>query len=63
MFVEDLDQDGEVRHHAVGFAVGTLLAVVVYVDLTGREDKERVRIISARKAEAFEESIYADQFA
>lgn len=62
MFVEDLEKDGEVRYHAIGFANQQLLAVVVYLDLSEDEDEERIHIISARKAEAFEEKLYAKQF-
>lgn len=48
--------DGEMRYHAIGYARERLLAVVVYGDLSEGDD-EKVHIISARKAEAFEESI------
>ncbi len=53
--------DGETRYHAIGYASGQLLAVVVFVDLS-QDSEERIHIISARKAEAFEEAIYAKQF-
>ncbi len=49
------------RYHAIGVVKGSLLVVVVYVDLS-EEGDARIHIISARKAAAFEVSIYADQF-
>jgi uncharacterized DUF497 family protein len=59
---EDCDADGEIRFHAVGYATDRLLAIVIYVDHSEGAD-EVLHIISARKAEEFEESLYADQFA
>ena len=53
--------DGEMRYHAIGYVAQQFLAVVVHVDLSEAEH-ERIHIISARKAEAFEEAIYAKQF-
>ena len=53
--------DGESRYHAIGFANARLMAVVVYVDRSD-ENEEIIHIISARKAEAIEEKIYAAQF-
>jgi len=38
-----------------------LLALVVYIDRSDDEE-EIIHIVSARKADAFEESIYAAQF-
>jgi uncharacterized DUF497 family protein len=62
IFIEDcLTGDGELRYQAIGYATRQLLAVVVFVDLSNN-DEERIHIISARKAEAFEEVIYAKQF-
>ena len=62
IFLEDCQtNDGDLRYHAIGYARSQLLAVVVFVDRS-KDDQEIFHIISARKAEAFEESIYADQF-
>ncbi len=62
IFVEDRQtDDGEMRYQAIGYASDRLLVVVIYVDLSSG-DEERLRIISARKAEAFEKVIYANQF-
>ena len=61
LHVEDCDYDGDARYHAIGFANERLIAVVVYVDRS--DDKEAIiHIISARKAEAIEEKLYAAQF-
>jgi uncharacterized DUF497 family protein len=54
--------EGEMRYHAVGYIAQQLLAVIVYIDLSESDDEEHIHLLSARKAEAFEESIYADQF-
>jgi uncharacterized protein len=61
LHVEDCDYDAESRYHAIGFANERLMAVVVYIDRSG-ENEEVIHIISARKAEAVEEKIYAAQF-
>jgi uncharacterized DUF497 family protein len=61
LHVEDCDVDGENRHHAIGFVNERLLALVVYIDRSDDEE-EIIHIVSARKADAFEESIYAAQF-
>ncbi len=53
--------EGEMRYHAIGYITEQLMAVVVYIDLSQNDD-EHIHLLSARKAEAFEESIYADQF-
>ena len=41
---------------------GLTLLLVVYVDRSNREN-EIIRLITARKADAYEEGLYADQFA
>ncbi len=55
------DEHGEMRYHAIGYAVPHLLLVVVPIDRSSG-NRERVHIISARKAVAYEESAYSDQF-
>jgi uncharacterized protein len=62
VIVEDcVDEHGEMRYHAIGYAAPHLLLVVIFVDRS-RRNLERVHIISARKAIAYEESAYIDQF-
>jgi uncharacterized DUF497 family protein len=60
--VEDCESDGEQRYHAIGFSGRELLLLVVYVDRSDAE-QEVIHIVSARKAEAYEQTAYADQFA
>ena len=60
-YLEDCEIDGEVRHHAIGFVNERLMALVVFV-YQSDDNEEIIHIISARKADAFEESVYADQF-
>lgn len=62
LIVDDCETEEGMRYHAIGHANGQLLAVVVFLDQTEDEDIH-LHIISARKAEAFEENLYADQFA
>jgi uncharacterized DUF497 family protein len=52
--------DGEQRYQIIGMTEGLVLLLVIYVDHSN-PDREIVRIISARKAEAFEVSLYEDQ--
>jgi uncharacterized DUF497 family protein len=52
---------GKQRYQIIGLAGNLLLLLVVFVDASG-EGEEILRIISARKANAYEESAYADQF-
>jgi len=60
--VEDCEDDrGEMRYHAIGRAATQLLLLVVFVDRS-EEDREIVHIVSARKATAYEERTYSDQF-
>lgn len=55
------DEFGEMRYQAVGFAGAQNLLVVVFAERT-QGDQKIAHIISARKAVAYEESAYADQF-
>jgi uncharacterized DUF497 family protein len=60
--VEDLeDEGGELRYHAIGRADSELLLVVVFVDRFD-DDQEIIHIISARKAEEYEQRAYTSQF-
>jgi uncharacterized protein len=59
--VEDCEVDGEMRYHALGYT-GSDLLLVVHVDRS-KEDKEIIHIVSARKANAYEQGAYSDQFA
>jgi len=52
--------DGEQRYQIIGMTKRLVLLLVVYVDLSN-PDREIIRIISAREAEAFEVSLYEDQ--
>ena len=60
--IEDVDTEEELRYNAIGYAAANLFVVVTYLDLS-EEEEEVIRLISARKGDAFEESVYADQFA
>lgn len=55
------DSSGEMRYQAIGFAGAQLLLLVVFADHSA-EEQEIVRIISARKANDYEQSAYSDQF-
>lgn len=59
---EDIAEIGEQRWHAIGMTGNLVLLLVVFVERV-REGTEIIRIISARKANQYEESIYQDQFA
>ena len=60
IFAENYFVEGEQRVQVIGMTESLLLLLVVFVDLT--ESAEiHYRIISARKAEAVEESAYEDQ--
>jgi hypothetical protein len=60
--VEDCEDDrGELRYHAIGYAGSELLLLVVFVDHSD-EEREIIHIISARKAEEYEQRTYAIQF-
>jgi uncharacterized protein len=54
------DERGEMRYHAIGHA-GVKLLQLVFADRS-TEDREIIHIISARKADKYEQSAYADQF-
>ncbi|MGA8594564.1 MAG: BrnT family toxin [Bryobacteraceae bacterium] len=54
------DERGEMRYHAIGYA-GPVLLLVVFADRS-KGDREIIHIISARKADKYEQSSYADQF-
>jgi uncharacterized DUF497 family protein len=51
-------EDGEQRYQLIGMTTGLVVLLVVYVNRSNR-DEEIVRIISARKANAYEERIYS----
>src|SRR5215472_16646938 len=55
-----LDGESEQRYVAIGMTRNLTLAVVVFVDRSEPEI-EVIHIISARKAVAYEQSIYQDQ--
>lgn len=57
----DIDHQGEHRWHAIGMTGDVVLLLVVFVEHTGT-NSEIIRIISARKATQYEQSIYEDQF-
>ncbi len=61
VIVEDCESDEGMRYHAIGYVNGQLLAVVAYLDQTEGEALH-FHFISARKAEAPEELLYAQQF-
>ena len=58
---EDITHESEQRWHAIGMTGKLVLLLVVFVERVG-EGIEIIRIISARKANQYEESIYEDQF-
>jgi uncharacterized DUF497 family protein len=51
-----IQDDGEQRYHVIGMTAGLKLLLVIYAE----PDSEMIRIISARRALAYEESIYED---
>ena len=59
--VEDCEIDGEMRYHAIGCA-GSDLLLVVHLDRS-EEGREIIHIVAARKANAYEQRAYSDQFA
>jgi uncharacterized DUF497 family protein len=62
VIVEDCEgEGGEMTYHAIGYAGSDLLLLVVFVD-RAEEDQEIIHIVSARKANAYEQGTYADQF-
>jgi uncharacterized DUF497 family protein len=62
VITEDCETDSETRYHAIGFAGGEILLLVVYVD-NSNDEQEILHIVSARKADIYEQTTYADQFA
>ncbi len=60
VFYEDSVIDGEQRWHAIGMVQGTLLLLVVHT--VENEEDEVYRLISIRKADSYEERIYADGY-
>jgi uncharacterized DUF497 family protein len=62
VIVEDCeDEHGEIRYHAIGYADPHRLVVVVFLERP-EDDTEIIHVISARKAEDYEEKTYARQF-
>jgi uncharacterized DUF497 family protein len=51
----------EKRMQIIGMTKRLVLLMVVFVDRTNA-DEEVIHIVSARKAQAYEESAYQDQF-
>jgi uncharacterized protein len=52
---------GEQRYQIIGMTRGLVLLLVIFVDRTD-VNEEVIHIISARKAQAYEQSTYEDQF-
>jgi uncharacterized DUF497 family protein len=61
LVVEDIHDAAEQRYMAMGLTLNVMLIVVVFVDRS-EPGVEVFRIISARKAVAYEESQYREQF-
>ena len=59
--VEDCEFEGEVRYHALGHAGPGVLLLMVFVDRSD-DEREIIRIISAREADQYEQRTYANQF-
>ena len=55
-----IEDDGEQRYLAIGMTLNIALVVVVFVE-RAEASVEIIHIISARKAVAYEQSIYEDQ--
>ena len=56
----DIEAEGERRYLAIGMTRRLMLVVVVFVDQSA-PPTDIIHIISARKAVAYEQSIYEDQ--
>ena len=56
-----IESAGEQRYQVIGMTRKLVLLLVVFVDRR-QTDVEVIRLISARKAVDYEESIYNDQF-
>lgn len=61
IIVEDCEVEGEVRYQAIGRGAASPLLLTVFVDRSN-ENREMIRIISAREANKYEQRAYADQF-
>lgn len=59
--LEDREVDSETRYHAIGHGTDGPLLVTVFVDRSS-DELEVIRIISARKAERYEQRAYTRQF-
>jgi len=59
--VEDCEVRGEIRYQAIGHIASGPLLVTVFVDRSDLH-REIIRIISARKANQYEQATYIDQF-
>jgi hypothetical protein len=55
-----VESEGEQRYQIIGMTRKLILLLVVFVDR--HADTDVIRLISARKAVDYEESIYKDQF-
>jgi uncharacterized protein len=55
------EYEGEQRYQIIGMTQNLLLLLVIFVDRSIAHE-QTVRIISARKATAYEQGIYQDQF-
>lgn len=58
---ENYEADGELRRQLIGITESLVLLLVVFVDRS-QHGIETFRIISARKANAYEQSAYEDKF-
>ena len=58
---ENYDIEGEQRYLAIGMTYKLALVVTVFVDRSD-PSKEIIHIISARKAVAYEQNLYEEQF-
>ncbi len=56
-----MEEGGEQRMQAIGLSRNLFLLLVIFVDRSAGDDAV-IHIISARKATAYEESTYQDQF-
>jgi len=61
LVVEDSEIEDELRYQALGKSGSGLLIVAIFVDRS-TDEREIIRIISARKAEQYEQRTYASQF-
>ena len=55
------DENGELRFHAIGLTAAALLLLVVFVERASN-DEVVIRVISARKADDYEQILYSTQF-